>query len=94
MSKHQYVPLWMLKEHLTEDFIAWCVETPMASQFSIKDYTEWLIQNGFLQGKKWLDYIDTIQYTLREMLDGKHIHCLLTEGFIPQDAMIGPKGDK
>ena len=93
-KSHEYVPLFFLKHTVIHDFEKWCDEVD-GDPSSLEDFFEYLIQRDFIQGKRFLDYIDDISHVHERDYNSiwfglDHIQPL-REGFLPPKTWIGPK---
>lgn len=79
--------LFWVKRNLAKEFEKWCNERLILA-YTIDDVVEFLMQKGFIQGKKWLDYIDSLpEITPHEYLTTRRE--ALRDGFIDPESLIG-----
>lgn len=89
---HKRVRLFFLKHHFQKAFEEWC-NVRMIYAYTEADVLEFMLQKGFIQGKKWLKWIDSLPD--EQPSDRWNIRReALREGFIPPDALIGPTAKK
>ena len=85
--KHRGAPLNLIKQQIMKDFTDWCDK--VHTQKSATNMIEFLYQQGFIQGKAFLDYCDNVPiprfYFMMEQVEP------LREGFIPPRAWIGAR---
>lgn len=84
MTSHRHVPVMLLKLTMTEDFHDWC--NVRGVNMSNDNLIEFLIQRGFLKGKRFREYCDEIKIspTWHEFSRMQP----LREGFLPPDTLI------
>ena len=86
--EHRGAQLWLIKETLAREYREWCKEWECKAE-NPENMIEFLIQKGFIQGKKWLEWIDNMpRPELMEMLQKSRLHGM-REGFIPPKTTIG-----
>lgn len=80
--KHEGRPLWLVKREIIRKFADWCTERK--ADKTNENLIEFLMQKGFIQGKKWLDNIDKMPHaTFQERLEERWRYPL-REGFYIQ----------
>ena len=89
--EHKYIHLHRLKSLLKVEYSAWCHERDIRGNDinEFGDVFEFLLQMGFIQGKKFLKYIDETpdeQIGFRPGFPEP-----LREGFYLPNTLIGPK---
>ena len=87
MGKHTGAPWIIIKNNIADDFSEWCED--VHAMGTVQDVVEFLYQKGYIKGKKWLKYIDSIEvpmFWFTEVMEP------MREGFIPPKAWIGKKG--
>ena len=87
MSKHTGTKWWNAKSCLTFEFGRWCKKLNVEQ--SPENMIEFLYQKGFIQGRKWLNYLDGAECPLRRFLDSLPLKSKMIEGFIPGNTWIG-----
>lgn len=85
MTDHKRVPLQLLKLNLIDDFAAWC--KARNTRQTAENMIEYLMQKGFIQGKRFREYIDGITI-MPGWYDMQGYAEPLREGFIPPDTWI------
>lgn len=95
---HKGAKLDWLKRCLFESYAAWSEKmytrglVISSNEVRFNDVIEFLIQEGFLSGRKWLDYIDEIPEDPRRY---SYWRSAMVEGYIPGDTVIGRReGEK
>ena len=84
--KHRGAPLNLIKQQIMKDFTDWCDKRQ--TQRSATNMIEFLYQQGFIQGKAFLDYCDNVPVPRFAFLEPVEP---LREGFIPPRAWIGAR---
>ena len=81
--EHRRIRWGWAKIILVKDFHEWIKECEQTRRGTPMDMIEFLYQKGFIGGKKWREYIDSIA-------DKKNMSFMLAleEGKIPPDCMI------
>lgn len=90
---HKQVRWFRVKNRLELELDRWRVQVGIRrGELTPRDVIEFMFQRGFIKGKKWLEFIDSIP---DEVVGGKWTpdpaREPLREGYIPPDAWIGPK---
>ena len=84
--EHRHVRWGYAKHRLMKDFIEWIKDCDFTRENTPKDMIEFLYQKGFIKGKKWKAYIDSIS---EEQKNGFWIkYEPLCEGKIPPDTWV------
>lgn len=86
-KKHKYVPWIVAKNDLMEHFEKW--RRARDAYGDARDMIEFLYQEGYIQGKAWLEYLDDIQYPITWIHDIKYMEPM-REGYIPPKSFVGP----
>lgn len=86
MIDHKHIPWGKAKQELLKSFKAWIDECPHTRRDTTKDMIEFLYQMGFIGGKKWRTYIDSV--SMPSGFVQWIPHEPLEEGKIPPDALI------
>lgn len=82
---HRGAPLKLVKLTLVDHFAVWC-KARNAYQ-SLENMIEFLYQQGFIQGKRFLEYVDDIPISI----SWRDYSEPLREGFIPPESWIGKR---
>lgn len=86
MADHERVPLRLLKLCLIDNFAVWC--KARNTRQTPENMIEFMVQKGFVQGKRFREYIDSIT-VLPSWQDIQEYHPEpLKEGFLPPDTWI------
>ena len=85
MGKHKKVPILIVKRRIAADFADWC-EKRRTTQTD-ENMIEFLLQQGFLKGKKFREYVDGIEYSPMSYFEMKRRETL-REGFYPPGTRI------
>ena len=87
-------PLWQVESAIEEDYLKWlrectgCEDTPPISP---GDVFHFLYMKGFIKGKKFLDFIDSLpKLSMWQYMELGAMYPL-REGHIPADTRIGRK---
>ena len=87
MNNHKSAPWIVIKNALSDEFEGWL--DYRKDEPNVMDVFEFMYQQGFVQGKKWLEFIDSIEYSPYWWNDLRFMEPM-REGYIPPKAMIGP----
>ena len=75
------------KQELMKDFDRWIKECEHTRRDTPKDMIEFLYQKGYIRGKDWHKFIDSVAEGNRGSLFFIHYEPML-EGFIPPDTYV------
>lgn len=78
-----------IKENMRQEFDRWCNERCILA-YTVDDVLEFMLQKGFVKGKKWLDWIDTLPVLTPQRMFTMRRHAL-QDGFYPGDTLFGRK---
>lgn len=87
MAEHKYAPWIVIKNALIDKFSGWCEER--GTEGDPRDMIEFLYQEGFIQGRQWLKFIDSIDCPMFWFNELRYMEPM-REGYIPPKALIGP----
>ena len=88
MSNHKRAPWIVIKNALEDKFEGWIDERKNTDP-DFSDVIEFMYQQGFINGKKWLEFIDSIEYPMFWWQELRFMEPM-REGYIPPKAFIGP----
>ena len=91
---HKRVRWYKVKDRLELELDRWRVQAHIKKdELTPRDVIEFLYQRGFIKGKKWLEFIDSIPDD--NIINGRwqpdSPREPLRDGYIPPDTWIGPK---